>query len=283
MLKNTYTFLFLYLIITVIFNESYRVVSQKIKNAGALTILLELIAGVFSLLLVPFYEIKFPTDFKIYFLLFLAIVFYAIQNRLATTARSGMDASAYSIIKQLSNVFIIVMGFLFLKEELTFHKIIGSILLIGSNVLIFYEKGTWKNNRYLLLGILANLCMGMALFLDVNTSNSFNLAFYVSITLIFPSILVFIIERIKIKEIRKEWKTNSKYFIFITGISWSLMMITKLRCYQLGDVTKIAPLCSLTVILNVLFDFIFLKDRKNIFKKLIASILIIIGVFMIKQ
>lgn len=283
MLKNAYSFLVFYLIITVIFNESYKVVSQRMKSAGALTILVELIAGLFSLLWIPFFELKFPTDFKIYLLLGLAIIFYTVQNRLATTARSGMEASAYSIIKQLSNVFVIIMGFLFLKEELTLKKVIGSILLIGSNVLIFYQRKTWKNNRYLLLGVLANLCMGIALFLDVNTSNSFNLSFYVSITLLFPAILVFIMERIKIKEITREWQNNSKNFILLTGISWSFMMITKLRSYQLGEVTKIAPLCSLTVILNVLFSFVFLKNRKNILKKIIASILIILGVFMIKQ
>lgn len=283
MFKNAYLFLFFYLITTVIFNESYKIISQRMKSAGALTILVELIAGIFSLLWIPFFEIKFTTDFKVYLFLDLAIIFYTIQNRLATTARSGMEASAYSIIKQLSNVFVIIMGFLFFKEELTFQKVIGSILLIGSNVLIFYQKGTWKNNHYLLLGVLANLCMGIALFLDVNTSNSFNLAFYVAITLLFPAILVFITERIKIKELAKEWKNNSKNFILLTGVSWSIMMITKLRAYQLGEVTKIAPLCSLTVILNVLFAFIFLKKRKDILKKIIVSILIILGVFIIKQ
>lgn len=283
MLESAYLFLFFYLISTVIFNESYKVVSQKMNSAGSLTILVELIAGIFSLFWIPFFEVKFPTNFKVYIFLFLAIIFYTIQNRLATTARSGMEASTYSIIKQLSNVFVIIMGFIFLKEKLTFQKVVGSILLIGSNVLIFYQKGAWKNNRYLLLGVLANLCMGIALFLDVNTSNSFNLAFYVSITLLVPAILIFLTERIKIKEITREWKTNSKNFILLTGITWSLMMITKLRTYQLGEVTKIAPLCSLTVILNVLFDFIFLKSRKNLLKKLVSGILIIIGVFIIKQ
>lgn len=283
MLESAYFFLFFYLVITVVFNESYKIVAQRMKSAGALTILVELIAGFFSLFWIPFFEIKFPTDCKVYLFLGLAILFYAIQNRLATTARSGMEASVYSIIKQLSNVFVIIMGFLFLKEELTMQKVVGSILLIGSNVFIFYQRGTWKKNRYLLLGILANLCMGMALFLDVNNSNAFNLAFYVSITLLFPAILVFVTERIKGREIIEEWKTNAKCLILLTGISWSFMMITKLRAYQLGEVTKIAPLCSLVVILNVLFSFLFLKNRKNILKKLLASILIIFGVFLIKQ
>ncbi|MCI8346678.1 MAG: DMT family transporter [Bacilli bacterium] len=282
MLQNAYLFLCFYLGITVVFNESYKAVSVKMKSAGALTVLVEFIAGSFSLLFLPFFEMRFPKDPKVYFFLSFAIIFYTIQNRLATTARSGMEASSYSIIKQLSNVFVMMMGFLFFKEELTFQKILGSILLIGSNMLIFYQKGAWKKNRYLFLGIVANLCMGMALFLDVNTSNSFNLAFYVSVTLLFPSILILITERIKIKEITREWKTNSKYLVLLTGISWSLMMVTKLKSYQLGEVTKIAPLCSLTVILNVLFAYLFFKKREDIWKKIISGILITIGVFMIK-
>lgn len=283
MFENAYLFLFFYLIFTVIFNESYKVVSQNMKSAASLTVLVELIAGISSLIWVFLFKLKFPTDFKVYLFLGLAIIFYTIQNRLATYARSGMDASSYSIIKQLSNVFVFIMGFVFFKEELTLQKIIGAILLIGSNIIIFYQKGSWKNNRYLLVGVIANVCMGIALFLDVNTSNSFNLAFYVSITLLIPALLIFIIEKVKIKEIIYEWNMNFKKIILLTGLSWSLMMLTKLKAYQLGKVTKIAPLCSLTVILNVLFAFLFLKNKENLFKKLIASILIVIGVFLIKQ
>lgn len=282
MLENPYFFLTLYLIVTVIFNETYRLITQNMKKPGALTVLLELIASTCSSFLFPFFEIKIPSDPKIYFLLGLAIIFYAMQNRLATIARSGMDASSYGILKQISNICIIVMGFLFLKEEFVIKKLIGAILLIGSNILIFYQKGTWKRNHYLFLGIIANLCMGIALFLDINVSSSFNLAFYVTLILCIPSILTLLIEKIQINEILVEWKNNSKYLILLTGISWVLMMITKLRAYQLGKVTQIAPLCSLTIILNVIFAFIFFQNRQNIGKKLIAGILVIIGVFLLK-
>lgn len=282
MLENVYFFLILYLIFTVIFNESYRMISQNMKKPGALTVLVELMAGTFSLFLFPFFISKIPNDPKIYFLLGLSIIFYAIQNRLATVARSGMEASSYGVLKQISNIFVIIMGFFFLKEELIFKKIIGAILLIGSNILIFYEKGTWKKNRYLFLGVIANLCLGMALFLDINVSNSFNLAFYVSFILCVPAILTLFTERIHIKEIIAEWNNNSKYLVLLTSVSWSIMMITKLRAYQLGKITQIAPLCSLTVILNAIVAFIFFKNRHNIGKKLIAGILVVIGVFLLK-
>jgi len=44
----------------------------------------------------------------------------------------------------------------------------------------------------------------------------------------------------------------------------------------------VAPLCSLTVILNVVVGYIFLKERNNLIKKLIAGILIVIGIITIR-
>lgn len=59
-------------------------------------------------------------------------------------------------------------------------------------------------------------------------------------------------------------------------------MITKLKSYQLGEVTVVAPLCSLAVILNVIVGYFCFNEKKGVLKKIIAGILIIIGVFLIK-
>ena len=60
------------------------------------------------------------------------------------------------------------------------------------------------------------------------------------------------------------------------------MIVVQLKAYQLGNVTSVAPLCALTVIGNVIVGYLFLKERKNLLKKLIAALLIIISVFLIK-
>ena len=144
-------------------------------------------------------------------------------------------------------------------------------------------KLKFKINKHILLGIIANICMTIALLIDVNYSNEFNLPIYVAITIIVPSILIFFVERIKIKDIKEEYKINNKKIIFLTAISWSVMMITKLRAYQLGNITIVATLCSLTVILNIIFSYIFVNEKDNMLKKIISSILIIIGIILIKK
>ncbi|MBQ9072050.1 MAG: EamA family transporter [Bacilli bacterium] len=282
LLNNFKFYIIIYLIVSVIFNQGYKIVTKNMINPGAMTILIQIISSIVCIFMIPLFEIKFPSDYKVYIFLFLAIIFYTMNDRLGTTARNGLEASTYSILKQLSNVFMIFMGILFFKEPFILNKFIGVLLIVLSNVLVFYNKKYFKFNKYLILGILANLSLAIALFIDVNYSNKFNLAFYVLLTFLIPSILIFVFERIKIKDIINEYKNSSRLPIFLTSIAWTLMMISKLKSYELGKVMVVAPLCSLTVILNIIVSYFLLKEKDNLIKKIISGILIIIGIILIK-
>lgn len=97
-----------------------------------------------------------------------------------------------------------------------------------------------------------------------------------------PAILIFIFEKIKISDIKEEFKNGNQKAILITAITWSLSVVFQLRAYQLGNVSIVAPLCALTVILNVIVGYFLLKERDNMFKKVIATLLIILGIVLIK-
>ena len=60
------------------------------------------------------------------------------------------------------------------------------------------------------------------------------------------------------------------------------MLISSVRSYQLGNVTLIAPLLTLTSILNTMYEYFVCKNKSKFIQKVIASILIIIGVIIIK-
>lgn len=186
------------------------------------------------------------------------------------------------MIKQLSTVFMIVAGLLFFKEELIWKKIFGSILIIFSNILIFYRRGTKKINKYVLLGIFYSIISSIALFLDVNNSIAFNFAFYAALTLLVPALFITSVEKIKISTIKNKLNNENWKAIVITGVYCGLILVVQLRAYQLGEATSVAPLCALTVIGNVLVGYLFLKERNNLLKKLIAAFLIILSVFLIK-
>lgn len=281
-LNNWLVYVMLYLILATAFTQFFKVTTKTLKKAGALTILLQMMAGITALILCPFFEFKFPTDINVYIMLGLSIIFYAITDRINTTVRSGIEASTFSMLKQLSTTFMIFAGLIFFKEEFILTKFIGAMLIIFSNVLIFYKKGKFEFNKYILLGVLANIAFTVALFLDVNISEGFNLPIYVALTLIIPALLIMIFERIKPSEIKNELVNGNKKAIFITALSWGIMIVSQLRAYQLGNVTIVAPLCALTVILNVIVGYLFLNEKDNLLRKIISAIIIIISIILIK-
>ena len=127
-------FVILYILLAIIFTQTYKITTKTSKNDGALTILLQVMAGFSALVLCPFFKFSFTTDWKVYLFLGIACIFYAASDRLNTTIRGGLEASTFSIIKQLSTVFMIIAGLLFFKEEFVLKKIIGATLIIFSNV-----------------------------------------------------------------------------------------------------------------------------------------------------
>ena len=272
----------LFLIFSLIFDQTYKVCTRNSKSDGALTVILEFLAGLIILVLIPFFDIKFPTDIKIYILWGISIIFFAITDRINTTVRRGVEASTFNILRQISTVFILLAGILIFKEELVLKKIIGAILIIFSNILIFYEKGVFKNNKYILLGVLANITYTVAILLEIDLANYFNLPMFIGINLMIPAILIFIFNRVKFKDIKEELSLNNKGILLINSLTWGLSIFAQIRAYNLGNMTIVAPLCATAVILNVIAGYLFLNEKDNLLKKVVSGIIIVFSVFLIK-
>lgn len=275
-------YVILYLFSNLIYNQFYKLCTKTVFKDSALAVLLEFMAGITILVFLPFYEFKFSTDIRIYIFFGLSIVFNAITDRISATVRRGVDVSTFNILKQLSTAFMIVAGVIFFKESIVVTKIIGAILIIFSNIFIFYKKGSFKIDKYVLLGMASNISYTIAMFLDVSISETFSLPIYIAAILIGPAILIFVFGRIKLVEIKNEFINGNKKFLFATSISWGLAALFGLRAYQLGDVSIVAPLRAISVLMNVIAGYTFLKEKDNLVKKIIAAILIVISIFLIK-
>lgn len=269
------------LITAMIFNQTYKMATKTMINAGALTVMLESIAGLSCFLLIPLFDLRMPTDPKVYVCLLLACVFYALNDRLTTDVRKGLDVSLVNIIKQFSSVLMIAAGVFIFKEDVVFTKITGALLIVASNILVFYNK-TSKPNKYVWIGLFATFFSAIALMLDVNYSEQFNLPLYVGATLLVPALIIALFERISFKKIKAEFAAGSKTIFLLTTTSWAIMTLSRLWAYQVGEVIIVTPLCSLVVMLNIALGYLFFEEKDNLFRKIIASVLIIISVFLIQ-
>lgn len=276
------TFIVLYLFFEVLYNQNYKKATKHSNRNGALTVLLELIGGIMVLILCPFMGCFFPTDLKIWLFLGLAIIFYTIAARLNTNVMKGVEVSTYCILRQIPTVFTTIGGVLFFGENFVATRFIGAGLIVLSNVIIFYKKGDFSLNKYLLVGLLANLLTSVGRMLDISISDSMSLPLYSTFVLTVPALLTWGAERIKFSDIKAEYANGDKKAILICGCVWGFMMVSLLRAYQLGQVTTVAPLAALSVLVNVIVEYIFLKERESLVKKIIAAVLIVVAIILIK-
>ena len=273
----------LYLVSAVVFAQAFKKANRNMKSAGALTILLEVFTAFFALFFIPFFDFTWPTDTSVYLTLLAVVSIYAITDRLNIEARYGLDPSVFSMLKQLSTVFLIILGFIFLKEQIVLKKIIGSVIIIFANVLLAFNKCKIKFNKYFIMSFVSNFLFAVAMLINVNISNYFNLAFYTILTVFTPSMLIFIFGKHSLKELKCEFNYYDKKYFLLASFCWCLMLIASVRSYQLGNVTLIAPLLTLTSILNTMYEYFVCKNKSKFIQKVIASILIIIGVVIIKM
>lgn len=280
---NTWQFnIISYLIIYVIFSQSFKMATNKSRNDADLIILLQFFSGIFVLFFLPFFNFNFPANIYTYILFLISCIFYAISARLRTTARRGLDVATYGILGQLSTIFIIIFGILFFKEKILLKHLLGTIFIIIGNIFVLYKKGKFEWNKYIFYSLIGNFTFSIAITIDIGISTQFNLPLYISLSLIIPALLIMIFEKRKTNDIIEEFKFGEKISILIVSLTWGLSTITNLRAYQFGKITIIAPLVALTTILNVFVAYFILKEKENFIKKIVSALIVIIGIILIK-
>lgn len=230
--------------------------------------------------MLPFFPFIIPDNAGAYLFILLAIIFYALNDRIQTTVRKNLDVSVYSIMDQLTRVFLIIYGIVIFREVIVASKLIGGGLILAANVILFYRKGKIKINKYVLLNVVAVFLLATATVIDIDISRQFNLPFYIMLTLIIPALLIYMVERHSVKEIMDEYNSRRKKYYLITGISWGALIFFIIRAFQTSEVVFIAPLLATSVLLNVLVASILHKEKTNLARKIIAAIAVIFGVFI---
>lgn len=282
-LNNWIFWVIIYLISAIFFAQLFKKANQNMKNAGSMTVLLELFTALFALILSVLFEFKVSSNPKVYLTLLGVTIIYAATDRLNIEARYGLQPSVFSMLKQLSTVFLIIFSFLFLKEQPTIYRITGGIIILTANLLLSYNKGKFELNKYFIMSIFSNILFAVAMLININISDEFNLGIYTVITVFIPSIIISILGKHKVKDLKEEFNLYNRKQFVISAFCWSVMLISSVRAYQLGNVSVIAPLFSLTSIINSIYEYFLTKDKNILIKNLIMGILILIGVILIKM
>ena len=272
--------LVLYVVCTVAFFQFYKRAIRGSKRDGAATVAVELAAGITVLLLVPFFRIQFPTDMRSWLLLAVAGIFYALNDRLQVTARRNLQVSVFSVVDQLSVVFLVIYSFTIFHEPFSGARALGAACIIFGNSVLFLRKNGFSFNKYVFLVALARLAFATAVSIDIGLSRSFNLPLYIALTIFIPAVLLVTFERIRFSAIKEELTGPVRAHFTMAGVLFGLSVFFSLRAFQAASsISLIAPLQATVVLFSVLVSYFLLKEEDGKIRKIIASLLTILGVY----
>lgn len=270
-----------YIMISTCFTQFYKRAVKTVKNAPAQTAGIQFVAVLACLVFLPFFEFRVPSNPWTYILLAISCVLYATNNIMMVSVRKNLEASVISVLKQSYTVLMTLAGFVFYNEQPTPLKVIGIVLIVAGNILVFWERKKTMRTKYALIGAFAFMLSVIAGMIDIGQSGEFSLPIYTLFLYLIPMIFISIGGRVKIVDIVKEYKRANKKDYIVTGVCWSIGYLVLLVAYSIGDVSVVAPLASLEVLSNVIVGYIWQKERKRLPQKIVAAIMVIIGATLI--
>ncbi|EKE13784.1 MAG: hypothetical protein ACD_12C00820G0001 [uncultured bacterium] len=261
-----------------------RVVSVDSKNPRALSIAFNLVSTVMALILLlltgSFKNFSLPTQAEAWVYFLIAAFFYGIFERLRFFATKMLDASIYSIIGNISVIIAFSISLILYNETLTISKFAGSFLILLSLLMVVEIKKSKISVKSLVVGLIASIAVGIAMGLDKKGATFFNPEVYNLLLWVAPLIILYV-PGITFKEINDEFKKFS-WKIYLLSFFNFIGFYLGLKAFLLAEATKVIPVIQLSTIMTVIAGIFLLKEKNNLFKKIIAGIIAVIGVFLLR-
>lgn len=214
--------------------------------------------------------------------LIIMIILYGAGNVFIFGALKMIDASEFTIIFTLRSICTIIGAVIFLKEGFSISQLIGTILIITSIVLISWKKKKFTVSKGFIFSVLAALSFGFAFTNDAFIINNFDVPSYLTIAFIIPSLVVWAVCPKSTIRMKPLFKGKTLIKLLSLGFIYAISAITIFLAYQVGrNAAQIAPLNQTSAIFTVILSVLFLKERSDLWKKLIAVVISFIGVVLI--
>lgn len=261
-----------------------RVLTIRSKNPRAFSIVFNIISIIMSLILfiaTGSYKIfSLTTRIDAWIYLLIASFFYGLNERFRFLISKILEASVYSILGNITVIIAFFISFFLYKETLTVPKLLGSILILFSLLLVSELKKSKISARGLFLGIVTSIYLGIAMSLDKKGAIFFNPETYNVLLWVVPFIVLYF-PGIKIKEIKVEFKQFSWRIVLLAFFNF-VGFYLGLKAFLLADATKVIPIVQLSTIMTVVAGVFLLNERSNLIKKILAGFIAVVGVFLLR-
>lgn len=213
----------------------------------------------------------------------LMVVLYGIGGYLLFLSFKFNDASTATILASTQIIWSIFAGIFLLGDNLGLYQIIGVVLVIIAVIIINlqFDKSSKINSKGLIYGLIAAACFGVAFINDNYIIGDKNIPSYLAISFLLPALIQIFFLKKPILKLKLAAFGNNSIKLFSLSLIYAISTILLFMARQVGGTAAIVNTIQQTsIVLTVILAAIFLKEKENLPRKLIASLLCVIAVVL---
>lgn len=207
-------------------------------------------------------------------LMLISAIGYGIFQRGQFYFRKHVEVSQLTPVLQAGIIAGLAASFLLLHEPLSTKKLVGIILILGG-VILTNRDSHLNINKYTAGALFIGSALSVAGIIDKLASPHFPIFFYAMWIWILP--LVYIAIPVKAKDIKTAIKEGNWRTPLLASLN-ALSLVALVKALQLGEASNVLPVMATTGVATVLGGIIILNERKDWQIKLVAGILVTIGI-----
>lgn len=240
-----------------------------------------------ALLLLPFlfkFGLFWPSGDSVYWRVAAMGAIYTLGAFFWFKAVKVIPISEAAIISATRPFWILLGSSLFLAELVSQEKILGIALITVGIMVVYWRQGALRSfGRGQTLALLASILFAVGFLNDFTIVSRFSLPVYLFIGYLFPGVGLMLIQPKAIPKIKLLLKKKRIFQSFLLAIVSVLGIGSIYSAYLVGgEASRIMPVNQSSVVLTVILAAFFLKEREKLGRKLIGSILVVLGVMILR-
>ncbi|NCT55524.1 DMT family transporter [bacterium] len=204
---------------------------------------------------------------------------YGLFERFKWYAIKHTEISVNTVIVSLATPLAFLSAIFLYNESINVYKVVGTVLVV---IAVFFTTSRAKGKsttKGLLTSFFTMALIAVAWSFDKMGSQLYTPEFFNILVWTFP-ILFIVFPKIKIQNIKIEWKINNYKIVLISFLN-VIGYYLNLKALQIAEATRVIPIIESSVIITVIAGVFLLKEKDSLSKKIIAAILSFVGIILL--
>ena len=193
-----------------------------------------------------------------------------------------VDLSESNVLESSSAIWVMFLGFLIFGEDLSRYKILAVLMVMASVWLISGMGRKLRLGKYELMILVSAIFYAIGSILDKYFVGISTPVSYLCIGFLTVGVFLTVVNLPRWREKRAMFSFGFVKKLAVICLFISVGYGALLYAYKMGEVSRVGTVIQTQVGVVGLMGIIFLKERKNLGRKLVALVMMLTGLYLIR-